>query len=64
MRPVAEQEEGPLLDHRPDRLREGHVGALARPVRVEEPEHDDVEAEAALVGARQVLAGQLRDPVR
>src|SRR5207247_9172291 len=52
------------VEERLEDAREGHVRALPRPVDREVPQRDHIETEATRVRVREVLAGQLRHPVR
>ena len=60
---VAEERERTPLEQRLDDARERHVRPLPGPVGVEVAEDDRVEPEARRGRAREVLAGELRDPV-
>ena len=64
LRAVAVELEGAAGREREGDSRERHVGPLARPERVEVAQHHAVEAELARVRSREVLAPELRDPVR
>src|SRR3990172_3298382 len=64
LRPVAEELEGAVLGQRRHHARERHVGALSRSGDREVPERDDAEAELLPVRLGEVLACELRDPIR